>query len=229
MNLLNRNTTKKHLEQFEIEIAELLSNEFPEFKKTIEKSKLYGINFMEKPQGIYLTRGYKPKVYEEIKRNHDKSFDLIGILVYEKKTKKYIPIKLNYLYNSLAKIEIENPKQFHIIYDLNNIKKEALEIKYLKLENPDKAIVLKILENIDREKLSLLDLENTIEIEIDDKTFFTILDMEDGNYIAIDKLGKVYCLKHDNNKKAKLLSENTMAFLEIFNDCKSEMEKFMNE
>ena len=102
MNLLNRNTTKKHLEQFEIEIAELLSNEFPEFKKTIEKSKLYGINFMEKPQGIYLTRGYKPIVYEEIKRNHDKSFDLIGILVYEKKTKKYIPIKLNYLYNSLS-------------------------------------------------------------------------------------------------------------------------------
>jgi hypothetical protein len=229
MNIFNRNTRKKHLKQFEIEIAELLSNEFPEFKKVIEISKLYGINFMEKPQGIYLTRGYEPKVFEEIKRNYDTCFDLIGVSVFEKNTEKYIPLKLNYLHSSLTKIEIENPKQFHKIYDLNKIKIEEIKIKHIKLENPDKNIVVKILRNIDKEKLNLLDLENTFEIEIDEKSFFTILDMEDGNYIAIDELGKVYRLNHDNKERVKILSENIMVFFEIFNGQKSEIEKFMNK
>jgi hypothetical protein len=229
MNIFNFNTRKKHLKQFEMKIAELLNNEFPELKKVIGISNLCGISFTVKPQGIYLNRSYSPKVFEEIKRNHNTFFDLNGILVFEKKTKKYIPLKLNYFHNSLTSINIDDPKKFHRNFDLNNIKVEEIEIKHLKLQNPDKEIVLKVLKEVDEGKLNLLDIENTFEIEIDEKLFYTILDMEDGNYIAIDKQGKIYRLNHDHKERVKKIAENPIEFLKIYSGQKSELEKMMNE
>lgn len=229
MNIFTRNTTKRHLKQFEIEIAELLSSEFPEFKKVIEMSEINGINFIEKPQGINLTRCYNPKVYEEIKRNHNTCFNLVGVSVLEKKTKKYTPIKLGYLHDALNVIEIESPKQFHRIYDLNNTKIGRIEIKHIKLENPEKAIVLKILNEIENEKLRFLDLENTFEIQIDKQLFFTIIDMEDGNYIAIDKEKKIYLLNHDQKIKVKKIAENPAEFFKIYNGQKLELENIISE
>ncbi len=226
MNLFNRNTTKKHLKQFEIKIAELLSGGFPEFKKVIEMSELQGIHFMEKPKGITLMRSYSQKSYEEIKRNHNTFFNLNGVSVFEKKTKKHIPIKLTYFQNSLSTIVVSNPKQFHRIYDLNNTKVEAIEIKHIKIQNPDKETVLKILKK-DLEKLNLLDIENTFEIQIDEKRFYTILDMEDGNYIALDKQGKVYRLNHDHKERVKIISPNISEFLKTYRGQKEELEKIV--
>lgn len=228
MNIFNFYTSKKHLKQFEIKVAELLYNEFPEFKKVIEISNLSSIHFRVKPQGIYLNRSYSPKVFEDIKRNHNTSFHLNGILVFEKKSKKHIPLKLHYFHNSLTSINIDDPKKFHRNFDLNNIKVEEIEIKHLKSQNPDKEIVLKVLKNIDKEKLDLLDIENTFEIEIDEKLFYTILYMEDGNYIAINKQAKIYRLNHDHKERVKKIAENPIEFFKIYSGQKSELENTMN-
>lgn len=228
MNIFNRNTTKKHIKQFEIKIAGLLSDEFPQFKKVIGLSEIHGIHFMEKPQRITLTGTYSQKSYEEINRNHNTSFKLNGISVLERKTKKHIPIKLTYFQDSLSTIEVSNPKQFHRTYDLNNIKVGTIEIEPIKIQNPDKETVLKILKK-DLEKLNLLDIENTFEIEIGEKLYYTILDGEDGNYIAVDKQGKVYRLNHDHKERVKIISQNVSEFLEIYNGQKEELEKIIYE
>lgn len=229
MKIFNFYTSKKHLKQFEMKIAELLNNEFPEFKKVIEISNLSAIHFTVKPQGIYLNRSYSPKVFEDIKRNHNTSFHLNGIFVFEKKSKKHIPLKLHYFHNSLTSINIDDPKNFHRNFDLNNIKVEEIEIGHLKIQNLDKEIVLKVLKNINEEKLNLLDIENAFEIEIDEKPFYTILDMEDGNYIAIDKQGKIYRLNHDHKERVKKIAENPTEFFKIYSGQKSELENIMNE
>jgi len=225
MNIFNRNTKTKHLEQFEIKIAELLSNELPELRKVIEKSKLYRISFMENPSGILLTRSYSS---EEIKRNNNSCFNLYGLCIFEKKTKKYVQLKLAFFNNSLNQVEVRNPKELHKNFDLNNIKIENIKVDYINLQNPDKEIVLNILKKIDNEKLNLLDLENTFEIEIGEKSFFTILDMEDGNYIAIDKQGKVYRLNHDQIERVKIISESVTEFFNIYSGEKMEIEKIIN-
>jgi hypothetical protein len=129
----------------------------------------------------------------------------------------------------LTSINIDDPKKFHRNFDLNNIKVEEIEIKHLKSQNPDKEIVLKVLKNIDKEKLDLLDIENTFEIEIDEKLFYTILDMEDGNYIAINKQAKIYRLNHDHKERVKKIAENPIEFFKIYSGQKSELENTMNE
>lgn len=228
MNIFDFETKKKHIEQFENNVSEMLINDFPEFKKVLKISKLYGINFTTKPEGIHLTKGYKPKDFEELKKNYNIHFNLNGVYVFNNNLKTYIPIKLNYLNNALTNIEIDNPKKFHKNFNINNLKIEKLSIEKLSIENPEKEIVLKILEKVDAEKLNLLDLDNTFEIELNGKLYYTILDMEDGNYIAIDIQGKFYSLSHDRRIISKIISKNPIEFFELYSGVKNDLVKIMD-
>jgi len=229
MSILRRKTRKKHIEQFEIKIADLLESEMPQLKKAMTLSKLMHISFMHKPKGIFMERGYGPKAFEEINRNHKTSFNLTGISVWNRKTENYQPIKLNYHHDTLTKIEIENPEYFHKTFDLNKIQQRNIQLEHLKIENPDQKIAKKALKSLSKEQLGLLELDNTFEIEFDEKLFYTILDMEDGNYIATDKKGKIYRLNHDHKEEVKLIAKKPIDFFEIYNGKKSELEKIMCE
>jgi hypothetical protein len=229
MSIFNRKTKKKHLEQFGLKIAELLESEMPQLKKAISLSKVYGINFMHKPNGIYISRGYNPKDFEIINKNHRNCFNLTGISIFNTKENHYQPIKLYYQSDGLTQIEVENPEYFHRTFDLNQIKKNEIKLEHLKMKNPDKKIAEKVLKSLTKEQFRLLELDYTFEIEFDEKLFYTILDMEDGNYIAIDKKGKIYRLNHNHKERVKLIANKPTDFFEIYNGQKSELEKKMYE
>ncbi|AWW29558.1 hypothetical protein DN752_05125 [Echinicola strongylocentroti] len=229
MSIFNRKTKKKHIEQFGLKIAELLESEMPQIKTAIGLSKVYGISFMHEPKGIYITRGYKPKEFEIINRNHKTCFNLTGISVWNKKENIFQPIKLYYQSDGLTKIQIDNPEYFYKTYDLNQIRKNQIELEHLKMENPDQKTAEKILKSLTKEQIELLELDYTFEIEFDEKLFYTILDMEDGNYIAVDKKGKVYRLNHDHEKMVKQIADKPTDFFKIYNGEKSELENLMYE
>ena len=229
MNIFNRKIKQKHLEQFELNIAELLESELPELKKAIGISKFAKIAFMPKPSAIFILRSYSQKSYEEIKRNHRTYFNLTGISAWNRKTEKQEPLKLNYQNNTLTKIEIDNPDYFHKTFDLNQIQKNEIKLEHLKIENPDRKIAEKALKTLSKEQLELLELEYTFEIELDEKLFYTILDMEDGNYIAVDKKSKIYRLNHDHDETVKLITNKPIDFFDIYRGKKSDLEKIMYE
>jgi hypothetical protein len=56
---------------------------------------------------------------------------------------------------------------------------------------------LKIIGKINDQQKSKLDIENTFKIEIPEGDFYTIKDLGDGNYLAVDEHGVVYELLHD--------------------------------
>jgi hypothetical protein len=229
MNIFNRKIKQKNLEQFELKIAELLKSELPELKNAIGISKFAGICFMQKPNAIFILRSYNPKAYEEIKRNHRTYFNLTGVSAWNRKTEKQEPLILNYQNDTLTQIDIDNPEYFHKTFDLNQIQKDEIKLEHLKIENLDRKIAEKALKTLSKEQLELLELEFTFEIELDEKLFYTILDMEDGNYIAVDKKSKIYRLNHDHEKTVKLISNKPTDFFEIYNGEKSELENIMNE
>lgn len=74
------------------------------------------------------------------------------------------------------------------------------------------------------EQKELLELESTFEIEVGEKLYYTILDMEGGNYIAIDKKGKVYRLIHDDEFIAKQIATNSNDFLKNYKGIKSDLD-----
>ena len=129
----------------------------------------------------------------------------------------------------LTQIEIENPDYFHKTFDLNQIQKSELKLEHLKMENPDQKIAEKALKSLTKEQTKLLELDYTFEIEFDEKLFYTILDMEDGNYIAVNKKGKIYRLNHDHEERVKLLVDKPTDFFKIYNGEKSELENIINK
>jgi hypothetical protein len=229
MSIFNRKTKKKHIERFGLRIAELLEPEMPQIKTAIGLSKIYGISFIHEPIGIYISRGYNPKEFEIINRNHKTCFNLTGISVLNKKENLFQPIILYYQSDGLTRIEIDNPEYFHKAFDLDQIQKCKVELEHLKMENPEQKKTEKILKSLSKEQIDLLELDFTFEIEFDEKLFYTILDMEDGNYIAVDKKGKVYRLNHDHEERVKLIANNPTDLFKIYNGQKSELVKIMYE
>ena len=229
MNIFNRKTKKKHIEQFGLKIAELLEPELPQIKTAIGLSKIYGISFINEPKGIYISRGYKSKEFELINRDHRTSFNLYGVSVFNRKENSYQAIKLYYQSDGLTKIEIEKPEYFHKIFDLNQIQKNKLQLEHLEIVNPDQKIAEKALKSLTQNQLKMLELDSSFEIEFDQKLFYTILDMEDGNYFAVDKQGKIYRLNHDHKERVKVIANTPSEFFNIYNGNKSGLEKIMHE
>ena len=227
MSIFNRKIKKKHIDQFGTRIAELLYLEMPQLKTANNLSSVHGIAFMHQPKGIYVTRGYTPEAFEIINRNHKTSYYLSGISVFNNKQKGYRPLRLYYQSDTLTRIEVENPEYFHKEFDLTKVQKSKIELEHLKKENPDRKVAERALGSLSEKQLELLDLDYTFEIEFDEQLYYTILDMEDGNYIAVDKKGKIYRLNHDHKERIRLIAENPIDFFKLYKGQKRELENIM--
>jgi DNA-binding PadR family transcriptional regulator len=224
MSVFNFNPTKSQIEIFERNVAEILKIDFPEIKEALElSSKIYSIQFSKKPSGICLSRAYN----EENLRAQKTNFDLYGLKVFNKKRKEYEDITLFFSDNLLTLIEIENPEKFHKTYDYTKLQIGEVKIKPVSFENLDTKITRNILKNISKDKLNQLEIENTIEIECNENLYYTILDMENGNYIAVDKTEKVYRLNHEHFEKVKKISNNIDDFFELYKGSKLNLIELM--
>lgn len=220
MSVFNFKPTKNQIEIFEHNVAEILKIDFPEIKEALElSSKIYSIQFSKKPSGICLSRAYNEKILRAQKSN----FDLYGLKVFNKKSKEYEDITLFFSDNLLTLIEIENPEKFHKTYDYTKLQIGELKTKPISFENLDTKIARDILKNVPKNKLNQLEIDGAIEIECNENLYYTILDMENGNYIAVDKNEKVYRLNHEHIEKVKKISDNIDDFFDLYNGSKSNL------
>lgn len=220
--LFKRKTSAKDIAFLELKIAELITPEFPEIKEYLWKG---GLKIYFSNKGILIDwKSYILKEGEFIKRCKPNYFELSGIYLVEKKKQELKEIKLIYQSNRLREIKVEKPKTFYKDFAFNSLIKRNLEVKKIKVENPDVKIVAKILDGLSEKQKELLELEDTFEIEVDEKLYYTIIDMEDGNYIAIDKKGKVYRLIHDDEEIAKQIAINSNELLKNYKGVKSDLD-----
>ncbi|WP_269225832.1 hypothetical protein [Flavobacterium eburneipallidum] len=226
MIFFNFKPTRKHIEIFEQNVAEFLKNDFPKIKEALAlSSDFHSIQFPKKPSGIYISRGQQERIPLEYKIN----FDLYGLKVFNKKNKQYEEIILFYNQHLLTLIETKNPRNFHKTYDLYKFQIGDLKTKEINFENPDRKITLKILKEVSKDKLKQLEIENTFEIEINQNLYYTILNMKNGNYIAVDKSGKVYRLNHQQIEKVKKISNTVDDFFDLYQGNKSNLVHIMNQ
>lgn len=227
MNIFNKKIKKKHIQGFDYKIAELLKNEFPQIKKALSFSHDMYINATSAPNEISILKSYYKKQFEKLKKNHKTHYLLNGILVYHRKTGVFKPIILKYISDSLGSIRIENPEYFHKNFDLSKIQKGAIKLEHLSIGNPDQKTAEKALKSLNKEQIELLELDDAFEIEFEEKLFYTILDLENGNYIAVDQQGKVYRLSHDHKERVKLIVDKPTDFFKIYKGQKRELEEII--
>ena len=72
----------------------------------------------------------------------------------------------------------------------------------------------------------MIDIDNTFEVEVDDEMYYTIVDMEDGNYLAVDKSGNVFRLIHDYKQPIRKIFDDVLMLIENYKGNKIELEKY---
>jgi len=142
---------------------------------------------------------------------------LVGIKVFDLTDQDYKEVELDLYDGALLGCRYPVGK-----YDLTRIDVSGLRFKPHQSEDTIKyKAALKDL------KCNQLDLDNGFEIELSGKTYYTIKDLEDGNYLGIDKKGKVYGMFHDPFI-VEPISNDLPTFIEQLNSGAFSIEKYYN-
>jgi hypothetical protein len=112
---------------------------------------------------------------------------------------------------------------------MDQLRANNLRRTELVFENEDIEKLLKILKNVDEGLKSKLEIEDTFEIELGDKKFLTMLDMEDGNYVGVNSKGQVFRLLHDSYEQARLINKSVKEFLTTYSGDKNDLNKYFEE
>ena len=216
----------KDIKQIEKNLAEKLDLYDKNYGFILTKniSKITNVYFTFEPKGLSFMREIiDVKEYQKLKQKNRELQKIKGIKFYNKKEKQFESIIVTFSNYQLKFIYSENPERFHKTYDINKITMDNLNVEKTPLKNPDYETAKKILKITGIENFEKLDLEDCFEIEFKDNFYYTILDFEDGNYIAVDKKGFIYFLNHDANIRIRKINENIFDFLSEYNGNKLEL------
>ena len=226
--LFQKKISLKEIKQIEKNLAEKLDLYDKNYGIILTKniSKITDVYFALKPEGLSFMREIiDVDEHQKLKQKNRELQKIKGIRFYNKKEKKFEDLLVIFSNYQLNFICCENPNRFHKTYDINKITLDNLDIEKIPIENPDSETAKKILKITDSENLKKLDLEGCFEIEFEEKFYYTILDFEDGNYIAVDKKGFIYFLNHNANVRIRKINENISDFLFDYDGNKTELSK----
>ena len=188
-------------------IIELLPTRYHYFLDQLNKDFL--ISF--KPNDLNFKDWYSIQLNAKLEKDYGRPrlgyFQLQNIFIYNKKSEKKEKIIISFLEGIfigffMEYIDFEN-------YILNEYDTSNLKVKHFKNEK-DKEAFMEIIKGISKVKLSDLEIDDTFKIELPEGVFYTIKNLQDGNYLAVNNIGEVYELLHDPYriiKKASSINE----------------------
>jgi hypothetical protein len=228
INWFKKRRTKKEIEKFEKVLSDKLGDIFPTMKELRENSKLQFFSYSEKPIGIRLAYSMNGPYFERHGKKHRVNFKVDGLEIKRKKSIEFVKLPVTVTHNLIGTIEIDNPSDIWKDYDLTDIRVQGIKRTELEFDNEDEKKLKKILKGIDEELKRKIEVDDTFEIELDGKRYYTILDMEDGNYIGVNSRGQVYRLHHDSEEQAKLINKSITDFLTNYSGVKKDFEKLFD-
>lgn len=167
-------------------------------------------------KGHFYSIGFDPSQSDK-SMTKGKQFELENIII--KQDGQAYPLNIT-IHNGLwIGFEIEKN-----ILGFNNFQIDLSSFKKSKSKFAADTKIEKLVSGLICEKLDLTDLS---EFDIDGKTYYQIKDLEDGNYIAIDKKGQVFGLIHDPYK-TELINKSVKQFVDDVNNGQFDFDKYLN-
>ena len=120
---------------------------------------------------------------------------LSGILVWDKKKQDYSEVQLDISFGSLVGFYIKS-KYKNLDWTKVDLS-QFLENDYGKNVDESRVVVDKYLGDLNSKDRNKLDLGDVFSVEVNGQIYYTIKSIGDGDYVAIDKNGGVFFLKHD--------------------------------
>lgn len=140
--------------------------------------------------------GHNEELFESYRKpNFPESSELRNIKVKVKDSEEYTNLMLHLLNGTLWGYYLD-PKFGTQDLDFSNI--DINDLYLHKYENEALNLVKTIFSDFwDQKTIDFMDVDDVFEMEIEGKKYYSIKNLKDGNYLAIDSQAKVYGMIHD--------------------------------
>lgn len=175
-------------------VIDSLPIDFNEFKSQIQSLTFLGLSDWKLfPDYKFVYFSFPGNtIYEYKKRGQN--YMISGIEIYSKKTKRLETIELLVNDNFLAGFKISNSDYLLDEFDLEKI--STANIKKRTFDFPPNEIDL-FYDSLDDKIKTMLKSDDIFDIDYNNRTFYAFYDLENGNFLAVDKNQNVYSLIHD--------------------------------
>lgn len=201
---------KEHLNLLS-NIATALPDEFQDLKYQLLSGHILGfINGTLNPDFKSILVTYSERISKFKKRGQN--FKISGLKIHSNRSNSFEEIELLVRDNLFAGLKIKNSK-----YELGEFKLTQIindSVTKSDFFFPPNEIDT-FYDTLDPAIKDLLNPNDIIDIEFNNKTYYSFYDMEDGNYLAVNKKLNVYSLIHD---ATPMVSKMKISFIDILSD-----------
>jgi hypothetical protein len=181
----------KHIQDWEYDLLRSIAVKLPK-KYSFLSAQIDPEFLLDSVLNELLNEGWKRTILNQNLYNNYKNtsinYQMKGILVYDVLESKNKEVQLDLYEGILIGYRVPTGK-----FDLERI--DLANLKEVGFVTPTEE--LKYRELFNGKNSDYLDLNDGFEIQLDNKNYYTIKDLGDGNYISIDSSGKVYGMFHD--------------------------------
>ena len=217
---LIKRKNRKAAKRFREKLLECLKPKFPELHENHKHWDTHYLNVTPFATAFFYlgAKGHGDHIQRNWTRN-DTHFILKGLKIKRTDGLEVVPFEVHVDGNLISSIKIAGDRLYKA-YDLETIDVSEMVQENIVFKNDEKKKLLAIIGHVPAEQLALLEVEDTLKIDLNGQKFFTILNMEDGNYIAVDKKARVFRLHHDSYEEVKSIAPSITDFLASYNGDK---------
>ena len=194
-------------------------------EQTLSCRFLFFDDWKDNPDFKFVTQSYPGETYDLYKKR-GLNFKISGLKIFSKITSEYEDIHILVKNNLVQGLKITNSDYQSKEFDLSNINGEgAVKTPFTFL--PDATDIF--YDSLGQDIRDILDPDDIFDIDFNNRTFYAFYDLEDGNYLAVDKNLKVYSLVHDARP---MVTAMEISFIEMLNEILNnqfDKEKHLNE
>jgi hypothetical protein len=170
-------------------IFTLLGNEYSNFEKQISEGIIESVRF-NKDITDFISFKLNVVLLNKFEIKKEQLFTLKGIQVYDKTSCQYKHLKFEIGYGLILGYSVSEILNFNP--DINKIKIHSAYKIFV--ENDDFKNIQFLFNH---EELNLLNASDVYKIELNGKIYYHLKDLEDGDFIGIDRQRNIYLITHD--------------------------------
>ena len=196
-------------------IVSSLPDEFKQLRQQTLQGRLHGFetSWEQYPDFRFVSVSYSGETMYLYKKP-GQNYRISGMRLFSLKNNRFEEAELLILNNLICGLKISNSEYLLKEFDLQRIENNYVLLTGLKTDLIGKDILY---QSIDPQLRRKLDISSLSEIDFNDRIYFSFYDLDDGNYLAIDKKLKVFSLVHDGKPVVKALK---ISFSEILDQIK---------
>lgn len=173
-----------------LHIFSSLDSKYPNILKQINEDLISGCRSLNNPFPNYIQFSFKTDVLNKYENKADRFFAIKGIRLFDFKSNKYLEIHIYITYGILLGYSV--PASQITEFDMSRV--DFSRLYEYEFENDDFDELTKIL---DSNEILLINKSDVYKIILNDQEYYHVKDLEDGDFIGIDKLKKIYKITHD--------------------------------